>query len=336
MTTLRREQADRVPIVELVIDPRVGKAMLPDFTDMADCMDRIGLDAVCCGVNFETVEHRPDGSWIDEWGVTYMPSAEIVNHPVSGPINSLEDLKKYNPPDPDGPTRLGDLPDLVKRYKGKRAIVFHQRVAFMWAAYLHGIDNLLANMLLEPKFAEALMDMVLEVFIAIARRAVRAGAEAISLGDDYAFNAGPLMSPEIFKQMILPRLKRMVDVMHEEGALVIKHTDGNLYPILDDLASSGSDALHSIEPIAGMDLATTKKMVGDRMALVGNVDCGHLLPHGTVEQVREAVRQCIADAAPGGGYILSSSNSIHSSCKPENYLAMVRAGQEFGKYPIEL
>lgn len=336
MTTLRRGQADRVPIVELLIDPGLAKAMVSDCLDVPDCMDRIGLDAVCCGVNFETVERRPDGSWLDEWGVTYRPNPEIVSHPVRGPIDSMEDLKKYNPPDPDGPTRLGDLPEMVKRYKGKRAIFFYQRAAFMWSAYLHGIDNLLADMLIEPKFVEALMDMVLEVFIAVARRAVREGADVISLGDDYAFNAGPLMSPDIFRQMILPRLKRMVEVIHEEGALVIKHSDGNLYPILEDIASTGADALQSIEPVAGMDLATTKKMVGDRMSLIGNVDCGQLLPLGTPEQVRQAVRKCIADAAPGGGYILSSSNSIHSSCKPDNYLAMVKAGLEFGKYPIAL
>lgn len=67
-------------------------------------------------------------------------------------------------------------------------------------------------------------------------------------------------------------------------------------------------------------------------ALHAASDCGQLLPHGTPEQVREAVRQAIADAAPGGGYILTSSNSIHSSCNPQNFVAMVRACQEFGNY----
>ncbi len=206
----------------------------------------------------------------------------------------------------------------------------------MWAAYLHGMDNLLMNMMLEPAFAEALMDMVLEVHIAIARRAVRAGADVIVLGDDYAHNAGPMMSPELFDKMIRPRLKRMVDVIHEEGAMVIKHSDGNLYPILEAIVSCGAEGLNPIEPVAGMDLATTKKLVGDRVALVGNVDCGQLLSHGTIQEVRQVVRQCIMDAGPGGGYLLCSSNSIHSSCKAENLRAMVEAGLECGSYPLEL
>ena len=65
-----------------------------------------------------------------------------------------------------------------------------------------------------------------------------------------------------------------------------------------------------------------------RFCVVGNIDCGHLLSHGTVEEVEKAVRKCIADAAPGGGFILSSSNSIHSSVNPRNYLAMVQAGKK--------
>jgi uroporphyrinogen decarboxylase len=81
-----------------------------------------------------------------------------------------------------------------------------------------------------------------------------------------------------------------------------------------------------------MELVKVKRLVSDRVCLVGNIDCGQLLPHGTPEQVRQAVRQAIADGGPGGGYILSSSNSIHSSCKGENLVAMVRACHEFGRY----
>ena len=335
LTALRRQQPDRVPRVEFVIDPKVAKAAVPNCTDVADCMDKLNMDAVSCGVQFAPVEHHQDGTWTDEWGVLYKPGPEVVAHPVSGPIASMSDLRKYNPPDPNGPDRLGDLPDLVERYKGSRAIIFHQRAAFMWAAYLHGMDNLLMNMVLEPHFVEELMDMVLETHIAIARRVVRAGADVVCLGDDYAHNAGPMMSPKLFDEMILPRLKRMVDVIHEEGALVIKHSDGNLYPILDAIVSCGAEGLNPIEPVAGMDLATVKRLVGDKVALAGNVDCGHLLSHGTPEQVRQAVRQCIMDAGPGGGYLLCSSNSIHSSCKAENLRAMVEAGLEFGKYPLE-
>ena len=97
-------------------------------------------------------------------------------------------------------------------------------------------------------------------------------------------------------------------------------------------SSAGPDGINPIEPVAGMDLKTVKKLVGDKVCICGNIDCAHLLPWGTTEDVRQAVRQAIADAGSGGGYILTSSNSIHSSCKPENFAAMVRAAKEFGEY----
>ena len=89
LTALRREQPDRVPIVEFVIDPKVAKAAVPGCTSTADCMDKLNMDAVSCGVQFTPVEHRQDGSWTDEWGVAYKPGPEVASHPVSGPINSM-------------------------------------------------------------------------------------------------------------------------------------------------------------------------------------------------------------------------------------------------------
>lgn len=85
-----------------------------------------------------------------------------------------------------------------------------------------------------------------------------------------------------------------------------------------------------------MDLRTVKRMVGERVCLVGNIDCAHLLPHGTPEQVEQAVIQAIRDAGEGGGYILSSSNSIHSSVNPANFVAMIEAAHKHGAYGSRL
>jgi uroporphyrinogen decarboxylase len=331
---LKRGQPDRVPVLEFVVDEKVARVAVPGCRDPADCMDRLDMDGVGCGAHFATVSTSADGSYIDEWGVTYKANTEAVAHPIRGPIRSLADARAYQPPDPDAPHRLGKLPELVERYKGRRAICFHHRAAFMWSAYLMGIDAILMNFLAEPELVELVMDKVLACNMRIVERAIRAGAEVIILGDDYASNKGPMMSPAVFAHFILPRLKRMVDMIHEEGALAIKHSDGNLDPILEMIVSVGPDGLNPIEPVAGMDLKTIKQRVGDQVCLVGNIDCAHLLPHGTPEQVRQAVRQAIADAAPGGGFILSSSNSIHSSCDPRNFVAMVRACHEFGVQPV--
>ena len=85
-----------------------------------------------------------------------------------------------------------------------------------------------------------------------------------------------------------------------------------------------------------MDIARVKREYGNRVAIVGNIDCGRLLSQAPAAEVREVTRETIRIAAPGGGYCLSSSNSIHSSVKPENLLAMVQTLREYGEYPIAM
>ena len=335
MTALERKEPDRVPIVEWSISPKVFQAICPQARDQTDFEDAMDFDGVSTAFHFDKVREFSDGSYMDEWGVLFKPSPEMIDHPLRGPIQSKDDLKNYAPPDPDAPQRLGKLPELVARFKGKRAVIFRHRAAFMWSVFLRGFENLLVDFLLDPEFAHELMEKVLTMSLRVARNAIRAGADAIVIADDYAGNHGPFFSPGIAREFVIPRLKRMVDAIHEEGGKAIKHSDGNLWPILDQIVAAGVDGLNPIEPLAGMQIGEVKRKYGSRLCLIGNIDCGHLLPHGSEAEVQAAVKDCIATAAPGGGFIMSSSNSIHSSVNPANYRAMIEAAREFGRYPIE-
>jgi uroporphyrinogen decarboxylase len=113
----------------------------------------------------------------------------------------------------------------------------------------------------------------------------------------------------------------------------MKHSDGNLYPILEDIVNTGISALHPMEPEV-MDIGDVKRRYGDRICIMGNVDCKYVLPYGTEEDVRRDVRRCIDAAAEGGGFILTSSNSLHANVKPENIIIMVDEARRYGKYPL--
>lgn len=336
MTAMRREQPDRIPILEFAIHPSVIARACPGATTQAEFEERMAFDAVCACHRFLPVKVNPDGTYYDEWGVLYGPSTEIQDHPIRGPIRSRDDLKRWRPPDADLPHRLGDLPALAARFKHRRAIVFLQRAAFMHSVSLRGFDNLLADFIDDPGFAHELMDRVLEANIRLARNAVRAGADIIVLADDYAGNKTTFFSPAHFEEFVRPRLQRMVDAVHEAGALVIKHSDGNLWRILDRIVDTGVDAINPLEPVAGMDIGEVKRRYGDRVALVGNIDCSYILSEAPEHEVVEAVKDCLRKAAAGGGLIVSSSNCIHSAVKPENYLAMIRAVKQYGRYPLHL
>ncbi|MFA4016577.1 MAG: hypothetical protein RUDDFDWM_001687 [Candidatus Fervidibacterota bacterium] len=351
MAALRREEPDRVPLWELVInEPTLtafGAKSLEEFVEMED------LDGICI---FEDMRLRPLESeeqeelvWrgrtihggegklvVDEWGIVWGMSEFGIPYPVDGPIKSRDDLKRYEPPNPNDEHRLKSLREAVRRFKGKKAIVFLTHDGFEFPHYLRGgMENLLSDYIEDPYMAHSVAEIVIEYKIRLMQRAIDEGADVVVSGDDYATRKGLIMSPRHFREFILPYLKRSIDAAHEKGAYFIKHTDGNIWAIIDDLVEAGIDAIDPLEPIAGMDIGEVKAKYGDRIAVIGNVDCSYLLCYGTVDEVVEAVKETIAKASPGGGHILASSNSIHPAVKPELYKAMVEAAKEYGRYPID-
>jgi uroporphyrinogen decarboxylase len=188
----------------------------------------------------------------------------------------------------------------------------------------------------QPELIKGLVDMSVKLNIELAKEAARFGADFVFTGDDYASTEAMFISPAMFEEYLYPGLKEVVAGFHACGMPVIKHTDGNITAILDMLIDSGIDCLDPIDPVAGMDIAMIKAKYGDRIAIKGNVDCAHTLTFGSVSDVINETLDVIKKAAHSGGFILSSSNSIHSAVKPENYLAMINTVRAYGNYPIKL
>ena len=164
---------------------------------------------------------------------------------------------------------------------------------------------------------------------------VQHGVDAVIGGEDWCGKSGPLISPRHYRRLVLPRLQKLTAECHRLGVPFIKHTDGNITRVEQELlVESGIDAYQAIEPAAGMDIGDLKRRFGDRLILMGNVDCAHLLSFGTPEEVAKETERVIRLAAPGGGFVLTSSNSIHGGVRLENYLAMLETARRVGNYPI--
>lgn len=340
MAALRREVPDRVPVWELIVNQPTlsawGASSLEEFVEQED-LDAITVfeDMPLRAVDSPT-DHADRGHVVDEWGVVWGATEHGIPYPVSGPIRCAEDLKSYIPPDPEADYRLAALRSAVRRFKGHRAIVFLTHDAFEFPHYLRGgMDQLLLDYVDRPGLAHELAEMTLDFKIRLMRRAIAAGADVVVSGDDYAGRTGPLMSPKHFREYVLPYLQRSVQAAHDAGALYIKHTDGDIWRLIDLLIEAGIDALDPLEPIARMDIGEVKRRYGQRLALVGNIDCTELLPHASADEVENAVKETIAKAAPGGGYVLASSNSIHPGVNPQNYRTMVEAARRWGSYPLD-
>jgi len=145
-----------------------------------------------------------------------------------------------------------------------------------------------------------------------------AGADCFHLCCDYCFNDGPFLSPDMFAEFIAPYLAEECKAVRDAGAYCIKHTDGQIMPIIDQLVDANPHALHSLDPMAGVDIAEVKRAWGDRVALCGNVNCA-LLQTGTDEEVLASASYCMESCKPGGGYIYCTSNVAFKGMELERY-----------------
>ena len=162
------------------------------------------------------------------------------------------------------------------------------------------------------------------------------GIDGVIGGCDWAYRSGTMISPKHFKEFMAPYLKELVDLTHDYGKYYVKHLDGNINSILDLLVNyCGIDAYHAIESRAGMDIVEVKKKYGDKITVVGNMDCGELV-NWSPNKVKEEAKRIIKSVSSGGGHIFSSDNAIHGGISVENFIAYMDAVKEYGIYPINI
>jgi len=155
--------------------------------------------------------------------------------------------------------------------------------------------------------------------------------DGYALCSDYCLNANPFFTQEQFGVFVEPYLKEAIDGFRELGFYTIKHSDGNIMPILDQMLACGPDAFHSLDPQGGIDLKYMKEYCGDRVCLIGNVNCG-LLQTGTEEEIREDILRSLRDGMPGYGYVFSTSNCVYTGLALKRYDLMYSLWREHGEY----
>ena len=339
--TLDHRPADRVPIAEMWIDTKVAQAFVPGAHDSNDLVEHLGLDLV----TVPTMIYEPhEVEWVDpaqglfrdKWGALQRLIHESLPVPtLPARIESEEDLARYAPPDPARSPVIEKVRRLRARFPDKALAVVGES-GWAPAAYLRGgIENLFLDLAERPHFAKALMGVGAAYYEALYPLAVAAGADVIFLGDDYSDNRGPMMSPRMFEEIILPHDVAVVASIQQAGAYCIKHSDGDLRKIMDALVGTGVDALGPLQDVPGMELDQILARYPGRIAVMGNMSVD-LLSRGTVDDVSAATKRLLREVSALGPHIMSSGNTVALCVRPENYLAMVRTAQEFGRYPIDV
>jgi uroporphyrinogen decarboxylase len=367
---LHLKEPDLVPITDLGLDPPIVEAItsrrfshadprteflsIQEANDWQSSVDfRLATVEACKKLDFDAAPALSDYSlmtrtyapkfidskrFIDQWGRVMETSAKgKTTYFVGGTVTTQEDLENYEPPDAFHPDILEMMGRILKSTKDEDIVTFGGLHSGWHLAFQvrGGIDKIAIDSYRNPSFVKNLLSKVAAACQRFAEAMIEVGVDALFITDDYADNHGPFITRKLLQEQELPNLKKIVEEAHRHGVPVLKHSDGNLYPILGEIISTGIDGLHPIEP-GPMNLADVKAKYGNRICLLGNVDCKYVLPHGSEEEVRRDVRRCIDAAAENGGFILASSNSIHADVKVENIYAMVDESRRYGKYPRRL
>lgn len=159
------------------------------------------------------------------------------------------------------------------------------------------------------------------------------GLDGFALCTDYCLNTGPFLSPRQFRKFVTPFLKRLIQGYRELGYYTIKHTDGNIMPIVDQLIEANPHAIHSLDPQAGVDIGEIKSLYGDQVCIIGNVNCG-LMDTGSDEEVIQSAHYALQHGMPGGGYIFSTSNCIYTGMPLSRYELILDVWRKEGNYEL--
>ncbi|MES0341159.1 MAG: uroporphyrinogen decarboxylase family protein [Candidatus Humimicrobiaceae bacterium] len=334
MDLLNNKIPDRVPHFELLIFGKVINALHKDVDYLEFCVKE--------DIDLLFIKRKFHNSWIDkenglytnEWKVLRKVGSEDTHDYIDGPIKTINDLKNLKIPDPLDDYIFSDLVEAVNKYKKNKIICFFSKATFNFPWSLIGsFQQYLMEFYQNPELIRKLHKVSEDYHLAMTEKALDLGADIIALTDDYAYRDKMFIPRDKFKEFCLGPLERMSDLVHRKGGYLLFHSDGNLEEVLDLIIDTGIDFLHPVEPGA-MDIKKVYDQYKDRVIICGNLDCAHTLTFGTPGDVRKEALWLLENIAPEGRYIMSSSNTIHSKVKPENYRMMLDTIKTYGKYPI--
>lgn len=342
---LRQGEGDRAPLFELSIHRDIQAAILGrpinSVQDEVDFWRQAGYDFVSMRAGVRSVVrgfHPLVKAWRPSQDrVSSAPTVAGWAIEETGIIRNREDFAAFPWPEADEFGGYNDYVDMDTYLDAMSSclpsdmrLLVQLGYLFMGAWQLMGFENFCFKIKKDPQLVKDVIDQlaqsqleVLEILLAYDM------VGTIWMPDDLCYNSGPLMAPKLYRDLIFPWYRKIVDRCHQAGLPVGLHSDGDLTALLPDLVDCGFDAIHPFEPPMN-DIVAVKRRWGDRIAVAGNIDLKRTLCEGTPEDVEAEVRAKAAVLAPGGGWLLGSSNSIPDFVPLENYRALLTASLRYG------
>ena len=283
--------------------------------------------------------------FVDGWGITWQLQPgnqyyDIAESPLRDA--TVEEVRRYPWPELADPSRFAGLKEKARaiRAAGYAVVALSGISPFEFSYMVRGMDRWFLDLGGDHDFVHALMRRLTDLMRSAVERLLEEAGEYIDVlitGDDLGSQNAPLISTAMYRQLIKPyHCELMSAIKQRTKARIFYHSDGNIYPLLNDLIETGIDVLNPVH-VAARDMGDTarlKREFGRRLSFCGAIDTQQVLPHGTAADVRREVRRRIKDLAPGGGYILASVHCIQPDVPPENVCALFEEAFAAGRYPM--
>jgi uroporphyrinogen decarboxylase len=305
---------------------------------------RIGNDILLTAQGFANSYYQcVDNDYIDEWGVgwkivEYKTKYGIGKYtePSGNPLREATSINEYIPPDPTISNRYETSKKLIENYGKEYAIMGVIVCTIFEAAWaLRGLDRLMMDFITNEELANKVLDIPFNYHLYAGKKLASMGVDIIWTGDDMGGQNGMLISPELWRKYFKPRMAKLYSELKliNPDLKIAYHSDGSIYPIIDELVEIGLDILNPVQPKC-MDPYYLKKRYGKDLTLWGSIDIQETLPFGTPEEVENEVKDRIKNIGPGGGFIISPTHHVQMDTSLKNFFSFWNSVEKYGKYPI--
>jgi uroporphyrinogen decarboxylase len=302
----------------------------------------IGNDILLTAQGFANSYYRSlYEDYTDEWGVGW----KIVEYktrygigrytePRDNPLKEDRSISRYLPPDPTIESLYEPSKKLLENYGKEYAIMGVIVCTIFEAAWaLRGLDRLMMDFITNEELANDILDIPFNYHLYAGKKLASMGVDIIWTGDDMGGQNGMLISPDLWRKYFKPRMAKLYSELKaiNPDLKIAYHSDGVIYPIIDDLVEIGLDILNPVQPKC-MDPYYLKKRYNKNLTLWGSIDIQETLPFGTPEEVENEVRDRIRNLGPGGGFIISPTHNVQLDTPLENFFSFWNAAKKYGRY----